>query len=211
MTSSNLITSLASMTLTAFLASKKSKTASILHTAWFSWQQEPQQPQWPQQPQEPQWPQWPQQPLFIKKLWKLDDSINPSTKMTYPGLSMWNGSSKIHYFIDFWHCFCWRLWRPRMLHKPNPNITQILVYFIPLCLGEPCSMTTLFGAQRCNANTLCVKWTSTLNKMLRKRWYNIKSGFPQTGKESLNDLKIGWHPSCAVHARWASKAVISPN
>ena len=35
--------------------------------------------------------------------------------MTYPGLSMWNGSSKIHYFIDFWHSFCWRLWRPCML------------------------------------------------------------------------------------------------
>ena len=29
--------------------------------------------------------------------------------MTYPGLSMWNGSSKIHYFMDFWHFFCWRL------------------------------------------------------------------------------------------------------
>ena len=43
--------------------------------------------------------------------------------------------------------------------------------------------------------TLYVKWTSTLNLMLRKKWYNIKSGFPQTGKESLNDLKIGWHPS----------------
>ena len=28
---------------------------------------------------------------------------------------MWNGSSKIHCFIDFWHSFCWRLWRPCML------------------------------------------------------------------------------------------------
>ena len=30
----------------------------------------------------------------------------PSTlapKMTYPGLSLWNGLSKIHYFIDFGH------------------------------------------------------------------------------------------------------------
>ena len=44
-------------------------------------------------------------------------------------------------------------------------------------------------------NTPCLKWTSTLNLMIRKKWYNIKSGFPQTGKESLNDLKIGWHPS----------------
>ena len=35
--------------------------------------------------------------------------------MTYPGLSMCNESSKIHYFMDFWHFFCWRLWRPWML------------------------------------------------------------------------------------------------
>ena len=35
--------------------------------------------------------------------------------MTYPGLSMWNGSSKIHYFIDFWHSLCCRLWRPWMI------------------------------------------------------------------------------------------------
>ena len=41
----------------------------------------------------------------------------------------------------------------------------------------------------------CLKWTSTLNLMIRKKWYNIKSGFPQTGKESLSDFKIGWHPS----------------
>jgi hypothetical protein len=39
-------------------------------------------------------------------------SLNAGTKMTYPGLSMWDGSSKIHYIIDFWHLFSWRLWRP---------------------------------------------------------------------------------------------------
>ena len=46
--------------------------------------------------------------------------------MTYPGLSVCNGSSKIHNFRDFWHSFCWRLWRPWMLlstiskgHKSN--------------------------------------------------------------------------------------------
>ena len=36
----------------------------------------------------------------------------PGNKMTCPGLSMWNESSKIHYFMDFCHFFCWRLWRP---------------------------------------------------------------------------------------------------
>ena len=50
--------------------------------------------------------------------------------MTYPGLAMWNGSSKIQYFIDIWNSFCWRLWRPWMLlstkskgHKSNFRIS----------------------------------------------------------------------------------------
>ena len=72
-------------------------------------------PQWPQQPQQPQWPQWPQQPHFTKEITEFYVSINHGTKMTYPGLSMWNGSSKTHCFIDFWHPFSWRLWRTGML------------------------------------------------------------------------------------------------
>ena len=54
----------------------------------------------------------------------------PGNKMTNPDLSMWNGSSKIHNFMDFWHSFCWRLWRPWMLlstksngHKSNVRIS----------------------------------------------------------------------------------------
>ena len=83
-------------------------------------------PWWPQKPQQPQWPQWPRQPHFSKKITEFYVSINHGTKMTYSGLSMWNGSSNIHYFIDFCHSFCWRLWRPCMLlltkskgHKSN--------------------------------------------------------------------------------------------
>jgi hypothetical protein len=45
-----------------------------------------------------------------KKLTELDISISPDTKMTYPSLLMWDESSKIHFFIDFWHPFSWRLW-----------------------------------------------------------------------------------------------------
>ena len=55
--------------------------------------------------------------------------------MTYPGLPMWNSSSKIHYFIDFWHPFCWRLWRPWMLlstkskgHKSKFRISWMYTY-----------------------------------------------------------------------------------
>ena len=69
-------------------------------------------PQWPQQPQQPQWPQWPQQPHFKKEITEFYVSINHGTKITYPGLSMWNGSSKTHYFIEFWHPFSWRLLGP---------------------------------------------------------------------------------------------------
>jgi hypothetical protein len=61
--------------------------------------------------------------------------------------------------------FCWILWARRVFD------------FLP-------SMTSQ-----------CLKWTSSLIEMLRQKWYNIKSGFPQTGKESPNDFKIGWHPS----------------
>jgi hypothetical protein len=38
---------------------------------------------------------------FHQKNTELDVSINPGTKMTYPGPSMWDGSSKIHFSIDF--------------------------------------------------------------------------------------------------------------
>ena len=58
-------------------------------------------PQWPWQLQQPQWPQWPRQSHFTGEITELNVSFNHGTKMTYPGLSMWNGSSKTHYFIDF--------------------------------------------------------------------------------------------------------------
>ena len=112
---------------------KKSKTAHTLHTKWFSWYQESQQPQWRQQPQWPQWPQWPWQPLLIKNLGELDVSINSSTKMTYPGLSMWNGSSKIHYFIDFWHSFYLRLWRPCVLFSTRAKSQESIAIKLGTC------------------------------------------------------------------------------
>ena len=50
--------------------------------------------------------------------------------MTYPGLSMWNGSSKIQYLMIFCHSCCRRLWRPWMVlstksngHKSNVRIS----------------------------------------------------------------------------------------
>ena len=55
--------------------------------------------------------------------------------MTNPSLSMWNISSKIHYFMGFWRFFCWRLWRPWMLlstkskgHKSKFRISWMYRY-----------------------------------------------------------------------------------
>ena len=69
--------------------------------------------------------------ISSKKLTELDLSIHPDTKMTYPGLLMWDGSSKIHCLIDFLHPFSWRLWRTGMLlstnlkgHKPNVHYSE---------------------------------------------------------------------------------------
>ena len=61
-----------------------------------------------------------QQPLLIKKLIEFSFFINPGTKMTYPGLSMWDGSSKIHYFIDFWPSF-----RTEAVEDRNVDFNQI--------------------------------------------------------------------------------------
>ena len=68
--------------------------------------------QWPQQPQQPQWPQWPRQPHFTKWIIEFYVYVNHGTKIIYPGLTMWNESSKTHYFIEFWHPFSRRLLRP---------------------------------------------------------------------------------------------------
>ena len=54
---------------------------------------------------------------FHQKTSWVDIFINHDTKMTYPGFLMWDGSLKIHYFVDFWHFFYWRLWRPRIIKK----------------------------------------------------------------------------------------------
>ena len=93
----------------AFLLRMK---ACTWHIEWFPWHQEPQRSQWHEQPQ---WSQWPRQPPFIKELTKLDVSYSPNTKMTYPSCWMWDESSQIHFFIDFWHSSFWRLWRTGML------------------------------------------------------------------------------------------------
>jgi hypothetical protein len=69
--------------------------------------------------------------ISSKKHPELDVSINPATKMAYSGLLMWDGSSNIYHFMDFWHPSCWRLWRTGMLlltklkdHKSNVHYSD---------------------------------------------------------------------------------------
>ena len=127
-------------------------------------------PQWPQQPQQPQWPQWPQQPHFKKLITEFYVSINHGTKKTYPGLSMWNGSSKTHYFIDFWPPFSWRLWRPSheikikfkgQMSKPNEytdnfrsNLTCIFLSVRAKLKKQLCPRTLCMSEKRPNGQTL---------------------------------------------------------
>ena len=126
MTSKNMMTSLASMTSTASLASKSQKLLS----GWFPCHQEPQQPQRPQWPQWPRWPQWPQQPHFIKKLTEHDVAINLATKWPILVSQCGMDQQKSTILWIFCHSCCWRLWRPWMLlstkfkgHKSNFRIS----------------------------------------------------------------------------------------
>ena len=59
---------------------------------------EPPQPHWPLQPE---WPQQPLKPYFIKELPDPDDWIVHGIKMTNPGPSLCNGSSRVQSFTDF--------------------------------------------------------------------------------------------------------------
>ena len=153
MTSKDMITLLASMTSTAFLASKNRKTACTSHSEWFPWYQKLQQPQRPQQPRQPQWPQ------FINFL--LNFMFLSTLAPKWPTLVSKCGMDcqKSTYFVDFGHSFYWRLWRPWMLlltkfkgHKSNAQshkqfsnsseLIKILVY-IPLCPEWPCILCFL--------------------------------------------------------------------
>ena len=58
---------------------------------------------------------------FHQKLTGLDVFINPGTKITYPGLSMWDDVSwKIYYFIEFWPSF-----RTEAVEDSNVTFNQI--------------------------------------------------------------------------------------
>ena len=84
-------------------------------------------------------------------------------------LLMWDGSSKIQFFIDFWHPFSWRLWRTGMLlltklkghrwnfHYSGPQKAQLVdaefkiqvtqgVQNIQNYVGTPCSYFNIWQA-----------------------------------------------------------------
>jgi len=71
---------------------------------WFPRPKKPLQPHWPQQLWQPHWPHQPYIPDH-------DGLIIPGTKMTITGPLLWNRSSKIQFFTDILHLYCWRLLR----------------------------------------------------------------------------------------------------
>ena len=87
-------------------------------------------------PQQLQRPQWPLEPHFTKKFTELDIFINSDTKMTYPGLLMWDGSSKIYCLIDFWYPFSWRLWRAHNIKKIKTVELGINEYISWTCMTQ---------------------------------------------------------------------------
>ena len=99
------------------------------------------------------WPQWPRQPHFTKKI--LSSMFSSTMAPKWP-LSMWNGSSKPHYFIDFWHPFSCKaipwdqnwIWRIKV-KCPHLICTQITSNQIQL------AYFFLSGPNQKNTRTLC--------------------------------------------------------
>jgi hypothetical protein len=100
--------------------------------------------------------------ISSKKLTEIDVSINPGTKMSYSGLLIWLGLTKIHYFIDFLAPFLLEAVEDRdvtfnqikgsevlcpLLKTPKPNLTCIFLsartrYIISIPNGGPCILAT---------------------------------------------------------------------
>ena len=137
--------------------------------------------------------------------------------MTYPGLSMWNESSKIHYFMDFWHFFCWRLWRPWMLlsskskgHKSKFRISWMYRFHIhglkvhfwwpnKRLLSRISSLNTLYGSI---LTLIAVQSLSTFQLLfVSTAGYNLMNGWlmkilPSENLEGLHQTinkSNGWY------------------
>ena len=129
--------------------------------------------------------------------------------MSYHGLSMWNGSSKIHYFIDIWNSFCWRLWRPWMLlstkskgHKSNFRISGMYRFYlydlkVQFWWPNKCSKHQVFCS-----NTLYSQWHHSfqiLTGLLSCNWLKLESSaegwnfiLPADSRTSVLQEELRW-------------------
>ena len=133
MTSTVLITSLASMTSTASLASKNQKQPALYILSDFPGIRNPSGLNDLNSLNNLSGLNDLNSLISPKRIAGLDVSINPDTKMTYSGHLVFDGLSKVHYFIDFWHLFFWRLWRTGNLlltkskgHRSNSHYSEFL-------------------------------------------------------------------------------------
>ena len=132
--------------------------------------------------------------------------------MTYPGLPMWNESSKIHYFMDFygfWALFLLEARRPWMLlstkskgHKSNffiPWMYKSCFYDLKVHFWWPnkCSKHQVFCS-----NTLYSQWHHSfqiLTGLLSCNWLKLESSaegwnfiLPADSRTSVLQEELRW-------------------
>ena len=127
---------------------------------------------------------------FHQKTSWVDIFINHDTKMTYPGLLMWDGSLKIHCFVDFWHFFSWRLWRARNIKK---------IKFYKLGINGPISWTRRIQNTSKNQYLYAQQSRITYHSLL---WDTLYKPYHSTKRNGTQFIKIRsvwkswiWYPS----------------
>ena len=77
-----------------------------------------------------------------KKLPDPNVLIITCTKITNTGNFLWNGSSKIRFFTNIWHPFCWRPLRPLEVKKVS-NIGYMISFVSNLLYLQKINLKTL--------------------------------------------------------------------
>jgi hypothetical protein len=101
--------------------------------------------------------------------------------MTYPGLLMRDGSSKIHRFIDFWHPFSWRLWRAYNIKKMKTD---------ELGINAPISWTRKIQNISKNQNLYPHQSRITYHSLQWDTLYNVGAKNLELGKQYKDRAKI---------------------
>ena len=117
--------------------------------------------------------------------------------MTFSGLLMFDGSFKIHYFIDFWHLFFWRLWRTGKFlltkskgHRSNSHYSGFPNYlqtksnlYISICQSQIHYIKSKWGTLYLkNMTKNWSKMASTRTKSWQVTLYTVSSSSECMGK-----------------------------